>query len=300
MIRYSGGTYVNTTFASDGTRQTLANGIETALLAAGFTTISGSGTTNLLMQSASTPHSHQMRFRFKANTGCVTISIENVGGTIVGSNSTTAGAILNPVNGKTWQVIASQYQFCLFVVGEPDVPGEFAFGSVPWVPSFITVTDVGLLFGNSGDNGFFGTRDTFRTSIGQARSNSRTTYEAVWDNLLETNNQSAQVPAVPQLCVEVMATIGAVTTSLAGFYLGPLHWPGLNTNTHDAMMCWPLTESSEVLIRGQLWDALVLMDAFNNEATFSFDTHTWLNLTNNGVGGGNQASSRGSLVLVTS
>ena len=50
----SGGPNVNATFTG-ATKQNIIDGIETQLLAAGWSTISGHLTTNLLMQTATTP-----------------------------------------------------------------------------------------------------------------------------------------------------------------------------------------------------------------------------------------------------
>jgi len=179
MIRYSGGTYVNTTFVASGTKQDLANNIETALLAAGFTTVSGSGTTNLLMQSAATPFPHQMRFRFKAQNTSVTVSIENVSGSIAGTNTTTGGVSLTPRAGNTWRVVANKYQFVIFVVGEPSVLGEFVFGCVPFVPTFLTATYVGILLGSKAGDNDASTYTTWRTNL--ISGSNYGSFQVVWD-----------------------------------------------------------------------------------------------------------------------
>ncbi len=293
MIRYSGGVYVNSQFTSDGTKQQLTNSIETALLSAGFTTISGSGTTNLLMQSAATPYPHQMRFRFKPATNTVCISLENVSGSIAGANGNSNGVHLLPANGQVFQVVACKYQFFIFGVGILTAR-SFAYGSVPFVPTWLTATDAGILMGNDFNDSNNAIAGSFRTVL---NSNNCPLFQAVWHTTLTDAGNDGQIITQPMLVLPVLARFDQATSIPSGFYTGPIHWPGLNTQTFDAYMCWAVTSSSEVLIRCQLWNALTILDAFTNEATFTFDTHSWINITGSNVG--SSTGLRGSVVIVT-
>lgn len=302
-IRYSGGTNVSSTFVGDGTKQSLINGIETILLSAGFTTVSGSGTTNLLMQSAVTPQSHQMRFRFKAATTNVILSIENVSGSIVGGNSTVLGVPIKVTGntGKTFRIIANKYQFCIIVVGEPDVAGEFAFGCVPWTPSFVSATDIGFVVGNTDSDSLGGPWDCWRRAIGFTAQTFGASYpfQTVFDTtLLQDNDRTTSILRRPIFVTPVFSTFISQAAVLNGFPTLPIHWPGLQVSTTDAILAWQITITSEIMLRCQLWDALLILDAINNEALFTFDSHTWINITNNAFAG-DVDGARGSLVLVT-
>src|SRR4051812_29660661 len=106
-IAYSGSSIQNTTFTPTS-KQSLINNIETVLLAAGWTTVSGHNTTTLIMQTATTPQGLNIQFKFKDNAGtCVTFSLQNVLGTKVGTNSTTTGGQLNPGTGLVYRMIAN-------------------------------------------------------------------------------------------------------------------------------------------------------------------------------------------------
>src|SRR4051812_47184678 len=64
-IQYSGTNYNSTFTCTTGTRQEIVTGLQTALTAAGWTVISGSGTGNVLMESATTPAPQSLVMRVK-------------------------------------------------------------------------------------------------------------------------------------------------------------------------------------------------------------------------------------------
>lgn len=135
---YHGGENVNSTFVG-ATKQQIINGIETALLAAGWITISGSNTTNLLMQSSLSPDPQnlRMRIRIKDNgNNCTVLSLENVPGSKVGANGTGNGIQLLPLAARGWRVIANKYQVFITSPGTVENRTFGAFG-VPYLPSFL-------------------------------------------------------------------------------------------------------------------------------------------------------------------
>ncbi len=131
---YHGGAYCDGATAVTGTftgatKANIINGIETALLHAGWVTVSGSGTTNLLMQcsvSAASGGSLMGRIRVKDNSGtCATVSIENISGGKASVNSTSGGFMLNPGAAKTFHVLANKHNMCVFTSGSTSINREF-------------------------------------------------------------------------------------------------------------------------------------------------------------------------------
>src|SRR2546428_688740 len=79
-IQYAGGTNVSAQCtATAGTKQELSDCIEDNLVTAGWSVISGSHTTSVLLQSASTPTAAlQMRLSLTQGTNCVILKGRNV------------------------------------------------------------------------------------------------------------------------------------------------------------------------------------------------------------------------------
>lgn len=294
---------VNTTYTSDGTKQNLINAIETALLAAAWTTVSGHATTNLLMQTHSTPYPLQANFRFRDNGGTsIQITVENTSGSVAGPGGTGNGVSLTPVNTRVFRVIANPYQFFILVPGTYNAACTFAFGGVPYVPSFVTgVTAAGLVMGNSESDGDTSTRLSWRTNLTPVTSNFTIgLFQTLWNASLfnGTNTAPGSAPACPCLLVPMMANLAAIGTTTATWNQ-PYRWAGLQIHSGDPLICWGLTGySDEPQIRGQLWDALVVCDAYTGDSTSSWDSHNWFAITNNNTGlAGNGA--RGTLFVVT-
>lgn len=310
-IQAAAGGCFNSTFTSDGTKQSLANSIETALNSAGWTTVSGHNTTNLLMQTAQTPYPLQMNFRFKAQTNCVVISLESTDGTtIVGGNSTTAGIPLLPSNGEVWRVIANKYQFCIMVDGSPTVARRFALGCVPYVPSFITsVTNAGYLIGNAESDASTTARVSPRSVLGMAQNNCPNFQIAwnssIWDNANNLQN-ATNVSQGPAFC-EVPQTAGPEGgATINTFYVGPLHWPNGDLITADTWIGSALSfASGESFKRFQLWDSIIVLGSFTasgTPTTTTINSRTCQNITHSNVGtamGGSSASFCGSVFLFT-
>ena len=300
---------VNTTFTSDGTKQSLINSMETALLAAGWTTVSGHATTNLLMQTHATPYPLQANFRFKDNGGTgIQISLENTAGSLAGANSTSAGASITPVNTRVFRIIANPYQFCIVAVGIFTTSSTYAFGCVPYVPSFLTgVTAAGFIISDASvDNDTNTNRTKWRTQLIQSGGSfTSPNQQLLWNSSLNQNNNSGSPnqggASLIQLLIPMMAWYGSIGVSL-GTFAQPYRWAGLQIHSCDPLVSWGLTSANdEPLIRGQIWDATVVCDAYAGDTTSSWDGHNWFALTANNAGGGGtsgQAGPRGTLFLV--
>jgi hypothetical protein len=292
-IQYVDANRQNTTFVPTN-KQNLIDNIETVLLAAGWTTVSGHGTTNLLMQTATTPQGLNMRFRFKDNTGtCIQISLENVSGTKVGTNTVSTGAPLNPgASSKTYRIVANKYQAVIWTAS-PTPAREFAMLCVPFIPSFLSgvITELGFLIGNGQSDTGTSIMKTLRTGLDcvvHGTGLHGTTQALCNGNLWQWDNNPGVVG---------LGALATVQPSLAtGDGIAYYRWHDASAALYDALIGWGLTTGSdEGQWRGQLWDAMVSSEAYNGDLTFSADSHNWIVLTDNNTG--SNANQRGTLMI---
>lgn len=283
-IQYVNTNRQNTTF-SPTNKQDLINQIETVLLAAGWTTISGHATTTLVMQSATTPDSLNMQIKLKDNGGtCVAVSLQNVAGTKVGNNSTTAGAQLNPgASTKTYRIVANKYQVFIWTP-TPTPAREFAAWGVPALPSFLSgvVTEAMWLQGNAGSDTTATIFKSWRTCLDtvQSGSGSATNVQVCCNgNIWENDNTGGPATGLgfPKL-------VPASLTDPSG--ASCFRWHDNSVNLTDALVAWGLASlSAEAMIRGQLWDAMVASGPFVGDLTTTADSHNWIVITDNNNGG---------------
>lgn len=277
----------NTTFVPTN-KQNLIDNMETVLLAAGWTTISGHGTTTLVMQSATTPQGLNCQIKVKDNGGtCVAVSIQNVAGTKVGANSTTAGMQLNPgASSKTYRMVANQYQAFIWTA-TPTPAREFAAWGVPSLPTFLNtvITEAIWACGNSLSDSSSTIPTSFRTRLDSVTPNVGNwcnTQVICNGNMVEVANGSA--PGA--------SSLGTLQFCPPGDNFGEnvkmFRWHDDSANIVDALIGWGLTASNvEAKIRGQLWDAALSSESYAGDLTTTFDSHNWIVITdgNGGVGG---------------
>lgn len=282
-IQFSGSS-ASTTIVTTGVKQDLIDDIETALLAFGWTTISGSGTTNLLMESGTTPQGLQIRSRFRDLAGqTVKIYMENVAGTLADAITGNHGASLLPTLGRTYQVIGSEYQFVIY---QTALARAFVWVGMPYLPAFMTgtITNCGWLFANSRND----TDTTIRQSIISSTSLARTTdqqpnYELMinlnyWSLTNSNDGQSVQWPGAPRLILNgITADFNASQTTQNSY-----RWANDSVVTGDMYIAWGRTAyTDEAKLVGQVWDALYIADAVAAGTTATFSAHDFHNVTNN-------------------
>jgi len=293
---YTGYTRRHTSWVqSAGTKQELINKLESELNACGWTTVSGSGTTNLLMQSALSPPGQnlQMRLRAKDNAGnCVTLSIENVAGTKASTNSTTAGFMLLPAASKTWLFTLNKYQGFIRTPITTAAREYAAFG-VPALPTTLqgVITEAIWANGNAENDTSVTVRLSFRTSTVcyNNAANSGNCAAITNGNLWENNNSTAAASALPQLFPTSVYTASAT--------VGGYRWHDDSSLLFDPLIAWGLAAiANEGKYRGLLWDAVLASESFAGDLTTSFDSHNWIVLTDSNTGTA-AAKPRGTLYL---
>jgi hypothetical protein len=300
-IQYSGGTNISTTFTcTTGTRQEIVTGLEDALNAAGWTTISGHHTSNVLLESATTPSPQSLVCRVQLqDPGSGTsaqVRFRNQGNTKAQTNQ----YFLHPAAGKVYRVIACPYQFFCFASDSTTVGRTAVAGGVPYLPSFLqgVVTECIWSQGNCTNS------DTSNTLYNTFRNVSWTGFDnAMCNQWHVVNGNQNEVYGVfgggnrPGLQTLIMQQ-GAQNNTYQGY--GPSYrWHDGSLLTYEPLITWGLTShSDEPLIRGQLWDAAMISGQFVADQTTTFDSHNWWVYTHN-VAWGFSSYYGATLVLVT-
>ena len=304
--QYSGSEYT-TTFTADGVKQDLINSIETALNNTGatacgggtnkcWTTQSGHGTTNLLMQSGTTTAgSLQINARFKDNGGTgIQVYLENTAGTLKpASYATTNGCPLLATNGLAYTVVASKYQFLIFAPAGYNTAREFCWVGMPYLTSDLAsnITNAGFLFGSSiaDSDGTFRAAITACTSVAsiQCTGNGSANYELMLNtNWWESSNNAAGRPTdyigAPRLFFLMPGD-----ESITGINTTQQAW---NTSTaayitSDVYIGWGAGgTSAATLIQGQIYDCVYISTPQSIGTTATWSSHNWYELTNSYTG----------------
>lgn len=282
-IQYSGLTIINTTFSTT-TRLDVVTGIAAALSSAGWTNISGSGTGNQVWKSMTTPQGYAIRVQLldPGSGNCAQVFLQNAIGSI--TQPSNPGFLLP---GSTYRIIANGYQFFVFVPTNVTARG-FVAVVCPYVPSFLTGTNTafGCLHGIAqNDTDASVTNLCWRISLNGAGGNQCClTNTTIWANFSNATYGS------PMLIPTSYENIG-------GGGVSPYRYLDTSLMICDAIIAWSVTSyNTEAFIMGQLWDACLIVDSFVADATATFDSHNWFNLTNNNSGSGS-FNTRGSLFL---
>ena len=138
-IQYAGGTNINYLFtqsSSAPTRREIVDGIVLAMNNAGWTTISGAGTGDVMLESATTPASQSLLMRARVydpgSGSCARVKLRNAAGTRV----QTGDFFLLSAASRSWRVIANQYQVFVIAQGLTSANTFLGFG-VPFLPTFL-------------------------------------------------------------------------------------------------------------------------------------------------------------------
>lgn len=278
---YKGGANVSQGFLG-GTRQNIIDGCESALLNAGFITISGSGTGTLVMQSSMTPNPQNLRFRVTFGTpgsNCVSVSIRNIDGSKVGTNSTGAGGQLFPSASKGFRVIANKYQVFILVPGSAASRDFCAFG-VPYLPTHLQgiVYEAIWLQGNAQNDTDTVTRTSFRTSLSSEFGGTGLLQHICNGNIWEGSPFNVSGP-------HTLATM-APTKSLAGSTWNLYRWHDGSMFMGDPIIGWgTFSNNEENTAKGQLWDSFIAMQPFPIDTQLvSVDSRNWWGITANNNG----------------
>lgn len=282
-IQYSGGTNINSTFTcTTGSRQEIVTGLENALVAAGWTVISGSGTSNVLLESATTPSPQNLVCRVNVqDTGsgnCAQIKFRNQGNTKAQSGI----MYLLPTLGKVYRVIANKYQFFCFSSDSVSTGRTYVAGGVPYLSSFLQGVVTECIWGQSNcTNSDSSTTlyPSFRTHMFTGFSSAQCNqWNDVNGNAWEVNGVAGAGPHPG--AQQLMLQIGPL---ISESYQPPAYrWHDGSHLTYEPLLIWGLTSlTDEPLIRGQLWDCAIISGKFVADQTTAFDAYNWWVITHN-------------------
>ena len=275
MIRYSGGTIINTT-STPTTRGALCNLITQALSDAGWTTISGTpgSSADVTMGTAAGNQGQKVRVRvFDPATGnCVQLTLKHSSG-----SPTSSICYVLPAS-VLWRVIANKFHFFAFQSGSGAriSPRAAVFGGIVYVESFLPLS--------AGDGAGFiqgtGTSDTDVTSHSSWRNNLRSydttnaggAFSGLWvATMMNTSSWSSQAGAP-----SILVWQGGHQDLSGNAY----RWEDGSALAYEPLVCWGTTGSAEdARVKGQLYDAVVVSGIRPGESTINFDGHNWMSIT---------------------
>lgn len=298
-IQFSNGTITVSSFAAT-TTATLIAGIQAALTASGWTVVSGAGTTNLLMQTLTTPQGLAMRYKFHDNSFLVSsqatiqLSMQTVSGSIVGADLNTGNSPWLRVNASTnYKVICGPYYFWILVPGSYADYGFWAMGGVPWTSSFQTsVTQIGYLVCKvKGTGSLTQVIPTFRDNVTCCLNNQvpqqqliyNTNYISLDGNAQSGNNNQGDSgmlrPWLPAVNTQYTNNSPSMNQNVFtdGSFATADPWIGWDISRSG----YPASSGDASSINGMLWDAVFIFDNSQvGDATATFDGHTWFNISN--------------------
>jgi hypothetical protein len=303
---YNGGTNVNYLFTGD-TKQNLINGIQQGLTNAGWIVVSGSQSTNLLMQSQLTPQNQRMRVNIKDNgNNCVVASLINTSGSVAGTNGTGNGAQLFPSTAKTWRVIANKYQAFVLTPSSMLNGREFACWGVPFIPAHLTSTLYECMWmqGSSVSDTDTTVRGCFRINAGSwggpVNADNRhgefcnITNGATWEINNSNWNQSPSYTGG--------MTLFAMSCSMVYIFGEAFcRWHDGSTFMCDPIISWGSSTASAATAKGLLWDCFVTSEVLAGDTYLtSINGKNWWTITHFGQGGsqGSNGWNRGSVIVV--
>jgi hypothetical protein len=255
--------------------------ITTSLTQSGVHTMSS----EILMQTATTPQGYNLRCRFRDNNGIsVQYSIETSDGVYVGGNTTNDGGSLTPGLEKTWHIVANKFQFFMWVNASYITGNEFVVVSCPYCFSFMSPAYLGFMLsgsrGDSSNNAVYAGNWRWRIDTYYTGDSARGYYQVIYDHQFNDWGNTAttgsdQGRGFPGLIPYVWWWTG----NYMQFPNIVWRWANGDALTQDAIMCWGLTApNDEPQIRCQLWDCIIIQDEFFGDTTTSFDSHNWIAL----------------------
>jgi len=274
-IQYATGTVLTASFTQiTGTRAELADWIQSQLVLAGWAT-AGSAS-DYQLTTVTTPQGLAGRARvYDPGSGnCTRVKFSNTAGSV-----TQAGDLfLLPAAAKLWRIIANGYQFFLFTPGV-SAAREFACGGVPWVPTFLGITECFWGMGNVEADAGATVRESFRTRLagGSSVVTPANQVGVVNGSKMEANNAGAAT-------VVGSITVGARFASIWN-NANPTFatWWDSSWVISEAILGWSTTTvvTGQPRWVGQIWDAIVLpgQTTLASDSTISFDGHSWWVIT---------------------
>jgi hypothetical protein len=241
------------------TRADWVNNMISALLAAGWTQISGSGTDRVL-GSGTTPDNLKYKVRIwdPGSGNCARVGLRNWNETLLSDNN---AAFCYP-GGLTWKVVASAYQFFAWVPGST-AGRTFVMATAPKLEPAVNYNITEAAFFASNDQG-----DTSTASSATLRTNSYC-----------TSRVGIILNATALFGGFVDLTRNLMLYTPAGTFGDFREWIDGSRDVLEARVRFHPSVSPKWL--GYLWDAMLLYTSMSPDQTVTWDGRTWISLTAN-------------------
>jgi hypothetical protein len=297
-IQYSGGPNVHYTFVGS-TKATIITAVQTQLVSCGWTVISGSGTTDVILQSVLTPQNLQLKMRvWDAGGATVHFYIGNTSGSRGFGND---GNFIIPDSLDQYHIIAGPYQFFIFNGSSIYYGNRFYACGTPYLPSFVSGLTYECMWELS--NSFY---DNNRYTHGTSWRNWLTSSGGAGDEIQSPVNQYLLWNGIDWSANGQAISFGGCSACgvLSLMAIAPARNESLPVWTNDQAMIyepyitWGQSSYCDcnVKIRGQLWDAAIVSSPLAADQIISFSTYNWWVLTDSNNRTGARLS--GTLVLM--
>lgn len=296
---YTGYSRRKTSWAqTTGTKQELADKIETELNAVGWATISGSGTNDLLMESPMSPPGQDlvMRVRIKGtNTNCVSINIQAISGSPAGANGTNNGGQLLPAAAKDWIFVSCKYHAFIFVPqNAATLPrGYCAFGllNIPTHMQGVTTQAFWLSANARNDTDSGSDRLCLRNNFSPGNYGSGIgNYQIIYNGSLQDSGNASLNDNRGSLQILPFQQVAAI--------IGGYTWKDGSSFLYDCWVIWGDASSTLCYVRGQLWDGFLTGELFTADTTYTLPSPDSHNVMAVGVAGGTASSGARGAIFV--
>jgi hypothetical protein len=243
--------------------------LESALATAGWSTISGGGTGDVLMKTAVGPGGQSIRVRLldPGSGNCAQITMKN------NSGSLTSQTFFLLPESSSWRIVANKYSFYMFRTSAANraAPRGVCMGGTIWIPDFVLATmgsdfECGYMQGHATTDTDTTAGTSWRNSMDQARRNS-----SIWTGLVVDASANLNV-AQPLL---MPPSLNSDNTANAGY-----RWQDGSLHQMEAIVGWAESGGGALCaFKGQLWDAMIVSGQAVGETTITFDGHTFIAIT---------------------
>lgn len=283
-LQKAGGTNVDATSSAPAAATNLVDFLETQLVNAGWTIISGAGTDAIKFETAAQADGHKIRIVTSVSGSDVGLELRNASESATGA---TANIRLTVDGVSDWIIMANRYSFCVYEDTAPAaiISGnakKWAMAGVLYLESFLTptVTEAGYLFGDHRSTSSATHYHSFRVTPALNRnvaSNSLLYNGTIVDTTNSTS--SNQEEGSPTFVVPHFPT--QQSEGYSGNPTKQYQWITGEHFAFDPLLAWganPLLNMAQA--RGQMFDIILVLDdnlTRNDTVTIGLDTFRVVN-----------------------
>lgn len=275
-IQKSTGAPTDSLNSSVASASALIDAFETDLVAAGWTITSGSGTDDIMFQSAANNNSRRIKVNIFTNSTQVRMTLWD-NAELAGAES-NAGAWLDCGATRDWRIIANEFGFCVYNPGSQLTAGRWAMAQNLYIPTEMqgTVTgDTGFLTSNSAAIG----SGTFRGELVEALNAGNAPHSVKHTLYNGTRAEINNNGNTHRSSLGWKASAPEMNISGSGPQTHDVRWINGDYVRQDALVGWGavngLTQGDNGRIIGLVYDYVIIFDelAYDDEFTIDSDDY---------------------------